>query len=619
MSSNSPTYQTLSAAQFSQLEQRLADAAQLGLSLDASDLTLLQNILASYYDLQVKIQSQDATLAKLRKMCGITPKSERSCTNKKDHSANKDRTEASPVAGVDDRSDAAANNEADAQGQSNTTDTDSGAGQPEAAAENNAANDDSATNSAPEADSSDNKQNRKSSYSAYGAGIPWAPNIVFEHEIGFQSGDDCPLCNLGRLYPYKDPFVFIRVCANKPATVEKHIFDRVRCNGCLEIFYAPWSVQFSQDGAMNQKYCYSMQAAMISDKFFSGTPYNHFSIKYALHGIPMPVSSVYEQVGNSAKVLEPLEQTIRRLAAQARLMAYDDTRHQIIEIEPEWRAARNGKGQRLRKGVYCSCVIGLDLGREYVVFDISMDHSGELIDAILKLRDSNVPMAKTMCDALSSNKPTEAETIASLCNVHGRRGFWDARISSPTQANQIIEWYKVIWRNDDATKEKRMTEEERCNYHFEHSLPVMQKIFSWCILHLDSDEYEQNSQLSKAAAYFIRHYLGLSLFCFVPGIPLDNNRTEQTLRCPIRGRDQYHFFRTLEGARVASIHLTILMTAIRAGVNHQEYLEHVLRHHQAVAADPDAWLPWNYKKTLSEMPPTDPDQDYQINPLAAAA
>ncbi len=159
-----------------------------------------------------------------------------------------------------------------------------------------------------------------------------------------------------------------------------------------------------------------------------------------------------------------------------------------------------------------------------------------------------------------------------------------------------------------------MTEEERYHYHFEHSLPVMQKIFSWCILHLDSDEYDQNTQLSKAAAYFIRHYLGLSL---LPGIPLDNNRTEQTLRCPIRGRNQYQFFRTLEGARVASIHLTILMTTIRAGVNHQEYLEHVLRHHQAVAANPGAWLPWNYKKTLSEMPPAEPTQDYQINPLTA--
>ncbi len=444
MSSDSPTIQTLSVVEFSQLAQRLADAAQLGLSLDASDLTLLQNILASYYDLQVKMQSQDATLAKLRKMCGITPKSERSCANKKDNSVNKDQAEAFTVAGADGSSDDNADNEVDTQRQNNRTDTDSSAGQSEVAAENNAANDDSATNADLRADTSNNKQNRNSSYSAYGDGIPWAPNIVFEHEIGFQSGDDCPLCNLGKVYPYKDQFIFIRVCANKPATVEKHIFDRVRCNGCLEIFYAPWPVQFSQDGVMNQKYCYSMQAAMISDKFFSGTPYNHFSIKYALHGIPMPVSSVYEQVSNSAKVLEPIEQTIRRLAAQARLMAYDDTRHKIIEIEPELREARNGKGQRLRKSVHCSCLIGLDLDREYVVFDISLDHGGELVDAILKLRDPNLPMAKTMCDALSANKPTEAETIYSLCNVHGRRGFWEARSSSPTQANQIIDWYKII-------------------------------------------------------------------------------------------------------------------------------------------------------------------------------
>jgi hypothetical protein len=161
-----------------------------------------------------------------------------------------------------------------------------------------------------------------------------------------------------------------------------------------------------------------------------------------------------------------------------------------------------------------------------------------------------------------------------------------------------------------------MTDDERCEYHFRHSLPIMQKIFSWCIRYQNSEDYEQYSQLGKAAAYFLRHYLGLSLFCFVPGIPLDNNRTEETLRCPIRGRNQYHFFKTVEGARVASIHLTILMTAIRAGINHLDYLEAALRHHEEVAADPEAWLPWNYKDALKRVEQPDDSTPYTVNPLA---
>jgi hypothetical protein len=174
----------------------------------------------------------------------------------------------------------------------------------------------------------------------------------------------------------------------------------------------------------------------------------------------------------------------------------------------------------------------------------------------------------------------------------------------------------MIWINDGITKKKKMTDDDRCEYHFQHSLPIMQKIFGWCIRYKNSEEYEQYSQLGKASAYFLRHYLGLSLFCYVPGIPLDNNRTEETLRCPIRGRNQYHFFRTVEGARVASIHLTILMTAIRAGINHVDYLETVLRYHEAVAADPQAWLPWNYKDALKQVEYPDESARYTVNPLA---
>lgn len=34
-----------------------------------------------------------------------------------------------------------------------------------------------------------------------------------------------------------------------------------------------------------------------------------------------------------------------------------------------------------------------------------------------------------------------------------------------------------------------------------------------------------------------------------------------------------------------------------------EYLTVLLRNADRLAADPSRWMPWNYKKTLSEIPP----------------
>jgi hypothetical protein len=83
MKKNDSEYQAISASDLSGLEARLADAAKLELALELEDITLVQNIVASYFHLHQQIQEQGATITKLRKICGFEPKSERSGTKVK--------------------------------------------------------------------------------------------------------------------------------------------------------------------------------------------------------------------------------------------------------------------------------------------------------------------------------------------------------------------------------------------------------------------------------------------------------------------------------------------------------------------------------------------------------
>ena len=151
------------------------------------------------------------------------------------------------------------------------------------------------------------------------------------------------------------------------------------------------------------------------------------------------------------------------------------------------------------------------------------------------------------------------------------------------------------------TKKERITPQERRDYHHQHSLPVLKQIRAWCWSYRSSPTYEAYSALGKACRYFLKHFFGLALFCFVVGMPLDNNPSERGLKVPIRGRKLYHFFRTAQGARVASIHLTVLLTCIRSGINPKNYLLAVLRHQEAVVQNPSRWLPWNYQHELKRL------------------
>ena len=80
---------------------------------------------------------------------------------------------------------------------------------------------------------------------------------------------------------------------------------------------------------------------------------------------------------------------------------------------------------------------------------------------------------------------------------------------------------------------------------------------------------------------------------------MDNNIAERSLKTAIRHRKNSLFFRTLRGAAVADLFMTLMYTCQLGGVNPFDYLTALLRHKAQLAASPADWMPWNYKETLA--------------------
>ncbi len=99
-----------------------------------------------------------------------------------------------------------------------------------------------------------------------------------------------------------------------------------------------------------------------------------------------------------------------------------------------------------------------------------------------------------------------------------------------------------------------------------------------------------------------KHWATLTLFLRVPGAPLDNNICERALKKAILHRKNALFYKTLNGARVGDVFMTLIHTAELNGVAPFEYLVALQRHHQDVAHNPSAWMPWNYEATLAALP-----------------
>ena len=69
------------------------------------------------------------------------------------------------------------------------------------------------------------------------------------------------------------------------------------------------------------------------------------------------------------------------------------------------------------------------------------------------------------------------------------------------------------------------------------------------------------------------------------------------LRKRFRSRKNSLFYKTLNGARVGDLFMSLIHTCELNGANPFDYLTELLRHAEELKQSPSAWMPWNYRET----------------------
>ena len=95
------------------------------------------------------------------------------------------------------------------------------------------------------------------------------------------------------------------------------------------------------------------------------------------------------------------------------------------------------------------------------------------------------------------------------------------------------------------------------------------------------------------------HWEKLTLFLREPGAPLDNNIAEQVLKRAILHRKNALFYKTLNGAHIGDLFMSLIHTCQLNKVNPFDYLTKLQRHAADLTARPEDWMPWNYRESLA--------------------
>lgn len=107
--------------------------------------------------------------------------------------------------------------------------------------------------------------------------------------------------------------------------------------------------------------------------------------------------------------------------------------------------------------------------------------------------------------------------------------------------------------------------------------------------------------MGKALNYMINRWSELTLFLRRAGAPLDNNLCERALKRAIRHRTNSMFYRTINGAEVGDIYMSLIHTCELECVNPFDYLQALQTHVQQVQAGPALWMPWNFRQQLARV------------------
>jgi transposase len=405
-----------------------------------------------------------------------------------------------------------------------------------------------------------------------------------------QHGDTCPGCQDGRVYPLSDPAVLVRITGVAPLGATVYERDRWRCNLCGEVFTAP-----SPPGVGEEKYDEQATSMVALLKYGTGLPFNRIEKLQAGMGIPLPAATQWELVRDGAKRIAPVHDELIRQAAHGEVVHNDDTTMKVLELTPEQRAAAIGDNKAdERTGVFTSGIVSTVEGHKIALFFTGAKHAGENLSDVLARRKAELAPPIQMCDALAANTTGEFDTILANCMAHGRRKFVEVADNFPAECRQVLETLREVYKNDAVAKKNEMSAAERLHFHKTKSAPLMTDLQTWMTNLIDEHKVEPNSGLGEAIRYMLNHWEELTLFLRKPGAPLDNNVCERALKKAILHRKNALFYKTLNGARVGDVFMSLIHSAELNGIKPLEYLAALLRYHKQVKDAPGDWMPWNY-------------------------
>ncbi|QRG05975.1 IS66 family transposase [Xanthobacter dioxanivorans] len=402
----------------------------------------------------------------------------------------------------------------------------------------------------------------------------------------------CSCCGSDRLRKLGEDVTETLEAIPRRWKVIQTVREKFTCRDCERISQAPAPFHPTPRGFLGP----NLLAMILFDKFGQHQPLNRQSERYAREGIELSLSTLADQVGACAHVLQPLHDLIAAHVLAAERLHGDDTTVPILA---------KGKTVTGRIWTYVRDDRPFDgQGPPAALYYASPDRTAEQpqehlagwtgilqADAYsgygrLYAEDrSPRPLIQALCWSHAKRKFFELADIAK----NARRGKNAASISPMAlEAVKRIDALFAIEREANG-----LHAAERLAIRRERSLPLLADFENW--MRTERARLSRHADVAKAMDYMLTKWDAFARFTTDGRICLSNNAAERALRGIALGRRSWTFAGSKRGADRCAFMLTMIATAKLNDVDPQAWLADVLAR---IADMPQSrlpeLLPWNW-------------------------
>jgi transposase len=313
----------------------------------------------------------------------------------------------------------------------------------------------------------------------------------------------------------------------------------------------------------------SVVAHILVQKFSLGVPHYRLEQHLEDQGVELGrgmMCRYVEEAGNAlgATVVHAMWQDALENGA---VISTDATSALIQPVKGE-----NGPRQSCKKGHFFTAVVDTD----HVLFAYAERHTQEFVKKLFGGFNGFLQCdAHAVYDILERGPPRNHEEGLKLvgCWAHCRRGFFEAAICKYPIGIQGLMRIRAIYAADEAFG--KVPPAKRKLLRSEHLRPLLVDFFDW--VKQARSTCEGRSLATKALGYAINQEKELMRVLDDGRLPLDNTRSERSLRKIVVGRKNWIFYGSDTHAEAAAAVFSVIASCRLHGIDPHQYLDEVLR------------------------------------------